>query len=166
MTTRPSGNAESPSLDDELALADSEMESDEIVTPVNKEKDASNRELTKINAGIQDECQAGSNPSKQDEGQAGSNSSNAVEFQPQPSYVVHARPYLEPMDLAENLKLPTKEQVILEDPASSTGTLSSLHHLDKDFKFGDQFLNEKSSDAEKEKTHAEAKVESMVTVTI
>ncbi|GJX83947.1 hypothetical protein Tco_0333428, partial [Tanacetum coccineum] len=31
---------------------------------------------------------------------AGSNPGNAVKFQPQPSHVVHARPNLEPMDLA------------------------------------------------------------------
>nr|GEV98003.1 hypothetical protein [Tanacetum cinerariifolium] len=70
-TTGPSGNAELPSLDAELA--DSETESDKTVTPVNKEKDASNRKLIEINAGGQDEVQAGSNPSKQDKGQDGSN---------------------------------------------------------------------------------------------
>ncbi|GJT57905.1 retrovirus-related pol polyprotein from transposon TNT 1-94 [Tanacetum coccineum] len=80
MTTEPSGNAESPSLDAELALEDSETESDEVVTPVNKEKDASNMELTEINTGVQDKGQAGSNPGKQDEGQAGSNPGNAAEF--------------------------------------------------------------------------------------
>ncbi|GJQ99057.1 hypothetical protein Tco_0522042 [Tanacetum coccineum] len=152
MTTKPSRNAESLSLDAKLALADSETESDEVVTPVNKEKDASNRELTEINTGVQDEGQAGSNPGKQDEGQTRSNPGNAAEFQPQPSHVVHAGPNLEPLDLAvsdastqqnpeqmdeeftttaypnvqENLKLPTEDQVILEEPASSTGTLSSL----------------------------------------
>nr|GFB13116.1 hypothetical protein [Tanacetum cinerariifolium] len=75
-----SGNAESPSLDDELA--DSETNSNKTVTPVNKEKDASNRELIEINAGGQDEGHTGSNPSKQDEGQAGSNPGNATELQP------------------------------------------------------------------------------------
>nr|GEZ08872.1 retrovirus-related Pol polyprotein from transposon TNT 1-94 [Tanacetum cinerariifolium] len=44
-TTRPYGNAESPFLDAELA--DNETESDKTVTPVNKEKDASNRELVR-----------------------------------------------------------------------------------------------------------------------
>ncbi|GJZ44275.1 retrovirus-related pol polyprotein from transposon TNT 1-94 [Tanacetum coccineum] len=100
MTTEPSGNVESPSLDTELALADSEKESDEVVTHGNKEKDASNKELTKINTRVQDEGQAGSNPGKQDEGQARSNPGNTAEFQPQPSHVVHVGPNLEPMDLA------------------------------------------------------------------
>ncbi|GJW23054.1 hypothetical protein Tco_0033676 [Tanacetum coccineum] len=78
MTTEPFGNAESPSLDAELALADSETESDEVVTLVNKEKYDSNEELTKINTGVQDEGQAGPNHGKQDEGQAGSNPDLAV----------------------------------------------------------------------------------------
>nr|GEV74683.1 hypothetical protein [Tanacetum cinerariifolium] len=69
-------------------------------------------------------------------------------------------------NVQDNLKLPVEEHVILEEPTSSIRTLSSLHHLDKDFNFGDQFLNDKSSDVEKDKTHAEVEVESMVTVTI
>nr|GEV86142.1 hypothetical protein [Tanacetum cinerariifolium] len=69
-------------------------------------------------------------------------------------------------NVQDNRKLPVEEQVILEEPTSSTGTLSSLHHLDKDFNFSDQFLNDKSSDVEKEKTHAEAEVESLATITI
>ncbi|GJW60075.1 hypothetical protein Tco_0109410 [Tanacetum coccineum] len=107
MTTKPSGNAESPSLNAELALANYEIQSNE----------------------------AGSNPDKQDEGQDGSNPGNAAVFQPQPSHVVHVGPNLEPMDLAvsdastqqnteqmdeeftttsypnvqENLKLPTED---------------------------------------------------------
>ncbi|GJW32252.1 hypothetical protein Tco_0052284 [Tanacetum coccineum] len=42
-------------------------------------------------------------------------------------------------NVQENLKLTTNEQVIPEEPASSTGTLSSLQQLGKDFSFGDQF---------------------------
>ncbi|GKE61147.1 hypothetical protein Tco_1511514, partial [Tanacetum coccineum] len=66
----------------------------------------------------------------------------------------------------ENLKLPVEEKVILEEPASSTVTLSSLQHLAKDFSFGDQFFNDKHSNAENEKTTAETKAELMVSVTI
>ncbi|GJR87295.1 hypothetical protein Tco_0211306 [Tanacetum coccineum] len=49
---------------------------------------------------------------------------------------------------------------------SSTGTLSSLQHLAKDFSFGDQFLNDKPSEADNEKTTADTEAESMVSVTI
>nr|GEW09369.1 hypothetical protein [Tanacetum cinerariifolium] len=65
-TTGPSGNVESLSLDAEVPNC--EMESDKTVTPVNKQKDTSNREPTEINVVVQDEGQAGSNSSKQDEG--------------------------------------------------------------------------------------------------
>ncbi|GKA28052.1 hypothetical protein Tco_0714220 [Tanacetum coccineum] len=53
-------------------------------------------------------------------------------------------------DVQENLKLTVDEQVIPEEPVSSTGTLSSLQHLAKDFSFGDQFLNDKPSEADNE----------------
>ncbi|GJZ23880.1 retrovirus-related pol polyprotein from transposon TNT 1-94 [Tanacetum coccineum] len=81
-TTEPSGHAESPLLYAELGLTDSETESDEEVSP-------------EINAGTQDEGQAGPNPGIQDEGQAGSNPGDAAESQPQSS---HAGPNLEHMD--------------------------------------------------------------------
>ncbi|GKG30496.1 hypothetical protein Tco_0422984, partial [Tanacetum coccineum] len=111
MHTEPTGHADSPSLDDELPLTNSETESDE--------------EVPVINAGDQDEGQAGSNPG------------DAAESQPQPSHRVHAGPNREHMDLEaidassqqkleqmdeeftinaypnvlENLKLPTEDQV-------------------------------------------------------
>ncbi|GJU57633.1 hypothetical protein Tco_1235399 [Tanacetum coccineum] len=59
MHTKPTGHADSPSLDAELPLTDSETELDE--------------EVPMINAGDQDESQAGPNPGEQDEGQAGPN---------------------------------------------------------------------------------------------
>ncbi|GKE94846.1 hypothetical protein Tco_1579701, partial [Tanacetum coccineum] len=54
MPTKPSEHVDSPSLDAELALTDSEMESEE--------------EVPMIKAGDQDEGQAGPNTSEQDEG--------------------------------------------------------------------------------------------------
>nr|GEZ46815.1 hypothetical protein [Tanacetum cinerariifolium] len=69
MPTKASGPAESPSLDAELALTDSEIEFDDVVPKINTED--------------QDEGQAGPNP----------------ESQPQSSHVVHVGPNLEPMDL-------------------------------------------------------------------
>nr|GEY48686.1 E-beta-farnesene synthase [Tanacetum cinerariifolium] len=110
-----------------------------------------------------------------------------LEPQPQSSPVFHAGLNLEHMDLEttdvstqqnpeqmdegftataypnvqENLKLTVDEQVLLEEPASSTGTLSSLQHLAKDFSFGDQFFNDKPSKAEIEKTTVETEAESM-----
>ncbi|GJU10701.1 hypothetical protein Tco_1133097 [Tanacetum coccineum] len=107
---------------------------------------------------------------KLDESHSRSNPGDATESQPQSSHAVHARPNLEHMDfevtnastqqnpeqmdeeiittaypsVQENLKLPTEDQVILEEPARSAGTLSSLQNLDKELSFTNQFLVEKS----------------------
>ncbi|GJR65583.1 hypothetical protein Tco_0011648 [Tanacetum coccineum] len=133
-----------------------------------------------------------SDPGKLDEGQAGPNPKKFAESQPLPTPSVLAGPNLEHSDVEitdassqpqpehmdegftataypnvqENLKLTTNEQVIPEEPASSTGTLSSLQQLGKDFSFGDQFFNDKPSDAENEKTTADTEVESMVSISI
>nr|GEU44781.1 hypothetical protein [Tanacetum cinerariifolium] len=69
-------------------------------------------------------------------------------------------------NVQENLKLPTKDQVILEEPASSTETLYSLQNLDKELSFTDQFFVEKPQEEEPEKTNAESEVQSMVTLPI
>nr|GEZ82256.1 hypothetical protein [Tanacetum cinerariifolium] len=52
------------------------------------------------------------------------------------------------------------------EPASSTGTLSSLQHLAKDLRFGDLFFNDKPSEADNEKTTMETEAKLMVSVTI
>ncbi|GJY26062.1 hypothetical protein Tco_0400788, partial [Tanacetum coccineum] len=172
MPPESSTHAELPSMDAELNLTDSETESDE--------------EASKINARNQEGGQAGPNPGVQDEGQARPNLGIAAESQLQSSHVVHAGPNLEHMDLGTsdastqqkpeqmdeeftttaylnvqgNLKLLTKDQVILEEPASSTGTLSSLQNLNKDLSFIDQFFMEKPQEEEPGKTNAEAESQS------
>nr|GEU64434.1 ribonuclease H-like domain-containing protein [Tanacetum cinerariifolium] len=65
--------------------------------------------------------------------------------------------------IQESLKLAVEEQVLLEEPASSSGTLSSLPHLSRDINFGDQFFSDKPCDANK---NAETEVKSMVNVLI
>ncbi|GJR35134.1 hypothetical protein Tco_1210818 [Tanacetum coccineum] len=95
------------------------------------------------NLSNQDEGQAGPNPGDQDEGQAGSNPGDATESQPQSSHVG-----------------------ILEEPASSSGTMSSLQNLEKDLSFTDQFFVEKPQEEEPGKTNAEAEVQSMISVPI
>nr|GEY31622.1 putative RNA-directed DNA polymerase [Tanacetum cinerariifolium] len=90
----------------------------------------------------------------QDEGQAGTNPGVLTEG----TLVM-----MQSLNLnQENLKLTVEEQVIHEEPASSSGTLSSLQHLAKDFGFGDLFFNDKPTKAENEKITAETKAESMV----
>ncbi|GKC53433.1 hypothetical protein Tco_1076178 [Tanacetum coccineum] len=144
-TTEPSSHAESPSLYAKLGLTDSETESDEEASP-------------EINAGTQDEGQAGPNPGIQYECQAIANPGDAAESQPQSSQAVHAGPNLEHIDFKENLKLPTDDQVILEEPTSSVRTLSSLQNLDKELSVNNQFLVEKSQEDEPDKSNTEAEV--------
>nr|GEW36568.1 integrase, catalytic region, zinc finger, CCHC-type, peptidase aspartic, catalytic [Tanacetum cinerariifolium] len=160
-----------------------------------KEREKRKRTSTPTGSSGHDESSslyAGPKPGEQDEGQAGPNPGDATASQPLSSPVVHARPNLEHMDLEatdistksypkqmdegftttaypkvqENLKLTVEEQVILEEPATSTGTLSSLQHLAIDLSFGDLFFNDKPSKVDNEKATAEIEVESMVSVII
>nr|GEV59490.1 E-beta-farnesene synthase [Tanacetum cinerariifolium] len=183
--TGSSGHDESSSLYAELGLKDSEVESNEDVPGI--DAGVQGEIQAEPNPGEQDEGQARPNPGEQDEGQARPNPGDAAASQPQSSHVVHARPNLKHIDLEatdvstkphpeqinegftataypkvqENLKLTLEEHVILEEPASSTGTLSSLQHLVKDLSFGDLFFNDKPSKANNEKTTTKTEVESM-----
>ncbi|GJR86727.1 hypothetical protein Tco_0210738 [Tanacetum coccineum] len=177
--SEPAGHEESSSLYAELGLSGSDTESDEEMPSV-------------VRSGAQDEGQAGPDPGKLDEGQAGPNPDDVAESQPLPTPSVLAGPNLEHSDVEitdassqpqpehmdegfiataypevqENLKLTVDEQMIPEEPVSSTGTLSSLQHLTKDFSYGDQFIDDKPSEANYEKTTADTEAESMVPVTI
>ncbi|GKE82862.1 hypothetical protein Tco_1552862 [Tanacetum coccineum] len=66
----------------------------------------------------------------------------------------------------ERLKFSTGEHVILEDPLSSTGTLSSMKNMEDAYAIGDQFINDKSTKDELGKLNVEAEVVSMVIVPI
>ncbi|GKB39932.1 hypothetical protein Tco_0884874 [Tanacetum coccineum] len=142
--------------------------------------------------GEEQAAQARPDPGKLDEGQAGPNPDDVAESQPLPTPSVLAGPNVEHSDVEitdassqpqpehmdegfiataypevqENLKLTVDEQMILEEPVSSTGTLSSLQHLTKDFSYGDQFIDDKPLEANNEKTTADTEAESMVSVTI
>ncbi|GKC74464.1 hypothetical protein Tco_1120347 [Tanacetum coccineum] len=103
-----------------------------------------------------DEDQAGIDPGESCLALAGPN--------PKPTHDEYmANVYL---NVHESLKFPVDEQVILEDPLSSTGTLSSMKNLDDTYTIGDQFLNDKSTEDEPGKLNVEAEVVSMVTVPI
>ncbi|GKC18063.1 hypothetical protein Tco_1014845 [Tanacetum coccineum] len=162
--TEPSGHDKSSSLYAELGLTESDTESDK-------------EEPLVVKSGAPDEGQAGPNPGIQDEGQAGPNPGNDTVSQTLSTPGVHAGLNLEHTNaeateatsqlqpgqldeeftakaypnIQENLKLTVDDPVILEEPVSSTGTLSSLQYLAKGFSFGDQFFNDKPSEANNEK---------------
>ncbi|GJT70835.1 hypothetical protein Tco_1030121 [Tanacetum coccineum] len=89
-----------------------------------------------------------------DQDQAGSDPGETHESRPPPEQV------------QESLKFPADEHVILKDPLSSTGTLSSMKNLEDAYAIGDQFINDKSTDDEPGKLNVEAEVVFMVTVPI
>ncbi|GJV88155.1 hypothetical protein Tco_1532093 [Tanacetum coccineum] len=189
--TETAGREDSTSLYADVRLYGSDTESDEEIPSVVR-SEAQDEGQAGADPGTLDEGQAGSDPGTLDEGQAGSNPDDVAESLPLPTPSVLAGPNLEHSDVEitdpssqpqpehmdegftaaaypdvqENLKLTVDEQVIPEEPVSSTGTLSSLQHLAKDFSFGDQFLNDKPSEADNEKTTADTEAESMVSVTI
>ncbi|GJR99641.1 hypothetical protein Tco_0316150 [Tanacetum coccineum] len=127
-----------------------------------------------------------------DEGQAGSDPGKTLESRPPPkrvlieedqagsnpgqSHVAQAGPNHKPMHedfisivypaVHESLKLTTEEQVYIENPPSSIGTLLSMKNLEDAFTIGDQFLNDKSIEEELGKANVETEVESMVIVPI
>ncbi|GKE27317.1 hypothetical protein Tco_1442701, partial [Tanacetum coccineum] len=86
--------------------------------------------------------------------------------QPQPGQIDEEFTATTYPNIQENLKLTVDEPVIPVEPASSTGTLSSLQHLAKDFSFGDQFFNDKPPKTDNEKTTADIEAKLVVSVTI
>ncbi|GKG43601.1 hypothetical protein Tco_0482694, partial [Tanacetum coccineum] len=58
----------------------------------------------------------------------------------------------------ESLKFLADKHVILEDPLSSTGTLSSMKNLEDAYTNGDHFINDKSTKDKPRKLNVEAKV--------
>nr|GEU94062.1 uncharacterized mitochondrial protein AtMg00810-like [Tanacetum cinerariifolium] len=112
-----------------------------------------------------------------DQGQAGSDPGKTLESRPPPehefidedqagpkpikSHVALVGPNLEHtyddfmanvyLNVHESLKFMADKHVIIEDPLSSTGTLSSMKNLDDAYTIEDQFLNDKSTEGEPEK---------------
>nr|GEW37483.1 retrovirus-related Pol polyprotein from transposon TNT 1-94 [Tanacetum cinerariifolium] len=132
--TESSGHDESSSLYAELGLTDSEVEFDE--------------DVPGIDAGVQDEGQAGPNPDEQDKGQAGPNPGDAAVSQPQSSHVIHAGPNHEHMDL------------------EATDFSTQLHPEQMNEGFGDLFFNDKPFEADNENITAKTKAGSTVSVII
>nr|GEW48989.1 hypothetical protein [Tanacetum cinerariifolium] len=89
-----------------------------------------------------------------------------VSTQPPPEQIDEGFTATTYLKVQENLKLTVEEHVILEEPSSSSGTLSSLQHLTKDLSFGDLLFSDKPSEANNDKATAETETESMVSVMI
>ncbi|GKC44867.1 hypothetical protein Tco_1062589 [Tanacetum coccineum] len=62
----------------------------------------------------------------------------------------------------ENLKLITGERVINDKPESHSGSMSTLKNLDDSFNFGDQFLHDKPTEDDQEKSKAREESDSTI----
>ncbi|GJZ38034.1 hypothetical protein Tco_0584225 [Tanacetum coccineum] len=62
----------------------------------------------------------------------------------------------------ENLKLITNERVINDKPESHSGSMSSMKNLDDTFNFGDQFLHDKPTEDDQEKSKAREESDSTI----
>nr|GEU57683.1 hypothetical protein [Tanacetum cinerariifolium] len=69
-------------------------------------------------------------------------------------------------DVHGSLKLPADKHVSLEEPLSSSRTLSSMNNLDDAYTFGDQFLDDKSTEDDPGKLNIDSEVVYMVMVLI
>nr|GEV05401.1 E-beta-farnesene synthase [Tanacetum cinerariifolium] len=143
-----------------LGQLDSEEESEKVV--LGATEGGTDKDQAGPDPGAQAEGQMGTNAGTLDEGQTVSNPDEMSEGQ--------ARPDLDEGFLAmayskiqESLKLAVEEHLLLEEHASSSRTLSSLHHLSRDISFRDQFFSDKPSDTDK---NTENEFESMVNVPI
>nr|GEV55213.1 retrovirus-related Pol polyprotein from transposon TNT 1-94 [Tanacetum cinerariifolium] len=176
---------DSPSLADAKICAASEKtnnESDTEILQINEEQEKD----------VDEQVNLKEKTDELDQGQARSDPGRTLESRPSPEQVVldedqagldpgesHralAGPDPEPTHdefmndlypkVQESLKFPADEHVILEDPISSTRTLSSMKNLEYAYVIGDQFISDKSTKDEPEKPNVEAKMVSMVTVLI
>ncbi|GKC53469.1 hypothetical protein Tco_1076214 [Tanacetum coccineum] len=127
-----------------------------------------------------EEDQAGPNPGSRHEGLAGSNLDLHQEDQARPNpssrCVDQTRPDFKPIHkkfltsaysrVRINLKIVAEEQARLENPTTSSETISSLKNLEDPFTYGDQFLLDKENEEELEKTAQETKAKSIFSVPI
>ncbi|GJU73780.1 hypothetical protein Tco_1265185 [Tanacetum coccineum] len=126
-----------------------------------------------VGISVRTENQAGSDPGQGHEALAGSNLEPMQEDSgPGKEHVALAGLNPERMEedfyataypkVQENLKLRTDEHVILENPESSSTTLSSMKNLDETDNFGDQFLNDKPTEDDQEKTNVVDETDSII----
>ncbi|GKE47226.1 hypothetical protein Tco_1478484, partial [Tanacetum coccineum] len=108
---------------------------------------------------------------KIDEDQAGSDPGKTHKSRPPPEQVFMDEDQAGPDPgegsvALESLKFPADEHVILEEPLSSYGTLSSMKNLDDAYTIKDQFINDKATEDKPEKLNVESEVVFMVIVPI
>ncbi|GJY79854.1 putative ribonuclease H-like domain-containing protein [Tanacetum coccineum] len=177
-TTGPSSQPDDDTSDKEIhessSTSDSERTESETETAAPKDdKDQGEVDSSTVTSGVSipvsdpvmaHEALAGPDPEPMEEDQTGSDSGKL--------HVSLAGPNPEHMDddflataypkVHENLKLITAERVIDDKPESHSGSMSSMKNLDDTFHFGDQFLHDKPTEDDQEKSKAREESDSTI----
>ncbi|GJS86889.1 retrovirus-related pol polyprotein from transposon TNT 1-94 [Tanacetum coccineum] len=177
-TTGPSSQPEDDTsekvIHESSSTSDSERTESETETAAPKgDKDQGEVDSSTVTSGVSipvsdpekaHEALAGPDPEPMKEDQTGSDSGKL--------HVSLAGPNPEHMDdeflataypkVHENLKLITDERVIDDKPESHSGSMSSMKNLDDTFNFGDQFLYDKPTEDDQEKSKVREESESTI----
>ncbi|GJV65917.1 hypothetical protein Tco_1476745 [Tanacetum coccineum] len=174
-TTGPSSQTEDDTsekvIPESSSTSDSERTKSETEAVAPKgDKDQGELDLSRVTSGVSipvsTQGQAGLDPEKAYEALAGPDPEPMQEDQTgldsRKAYVSFAGPNLEHMDdeflataypkVHENLKLITDERVIEDNLESHSGSMSSMKNLDDTDNFGDQFLYDKPTEDDQEKS--------------
>ncbi|GJR82481.1 hypothetical protein Tco_0153266, partial [Tanacetum coccineum] len=158
-SSQPEGDTSEKVIHESSSTSDSEQTKSETEAAAPKgDKDQGEVDSSKVTSGVSipvsTQGQAGLDPKNAHEDQTGSNSGKA--------YVSLDGPNPEHMDdeflataypkVHENLKLITDERVIEDNPESHSGSMSSMKNLDDTYNFGDQFLYDKPTEDDQEKS--------------
>ncbi|GJU61724.1 hypothetical protein Tco_1243559 [Tanacetum coccineum] len=177
-TTRPSSQPEDDTsekvIHESSSTSDSERTESETEAAAPKgDKDQDKVDTSTVTSGVSipvsdlenaHEALAGPDPEPMQEDQTGSDSGKL--------HVSLAGPNPEHMDdeflataypkVHENLKLITDERVIDDKPESHSGSMSSMKNLDDTFNFGDQFLYDKPTEDDQEKSKVREESDSTI----
>ncbi|GKB35398.1 hypothetical protein Tco_0880340 [Tanacetum coccineum] len=177
-TTGPSSRPDDDTSDKEIhepsSTSDSERTKSDTESAAPKgDKDQDEVDTSTVTSGVSipvsdpvkaHEALAGPDPEPMEEDQTGSDSGKL--------HVSLAGPNPEHMNdeflataypkVHENLKLITDKRVIDDKPESHSGSMSSMKNLDDTFNFGDQFLHDKPTEDDQEKSKAREESDSTI----
>ncbi|GJX26626.1 hypothetical protein Tco_0232922 [Tanacetum coccineum] len=173
-SSRPDDDTSEKVIHESSSTSDSERtESDTETAAPKDDKDQGEVDSSTVTSGVSipvsdpvkaHEALAGPDPEPMKEDQTGSDSGKL--------HVSLAGPNPEHMDdeflataypkVHENLKLITDERVIDDKPESHSGSMSSMKNLDDTFNFGDQFLYDKPTEDDQEKSKVREESDSTI----
>ncbi|GKE92090.1 hypothetical protein Tco_1573185, partial [Tanacetum coccineum] len=175
-TTGPSSQPDDDTSDKEIhessSTSDSERtESDTEVAAPKGDKDQDDVDTSTVTSGVSipvsdpvkaHEALAGPDPEPMEEDQTGSDSGKLHVSLAGPNPEHMNDEFLAYPKVHENLKLITDERVIDDKPESHSGSMSSMKNINDTFNFGDQFLYDKPTEDDQDKSKVREESESTI----